>query len=201
MKKTSIFLIVSTLMSNMLFAQDIAIESIGLNIGKNNSDYSQDDHQGSIILGNTPDKRFLSYELYATLKNYTLYSMKPYLSVTCAKNDELKHKYILAGLNKYYTPEGKKYDFYAGVLAGYGILKWEYDPLNTAKVINADANGFIAGVQIGVNHPIAERVYIGLNAKYLRHEYATKLNPTAGTSSTIKHQNTTALMIGLSYKF
>ncbi|MBD3841999.1 MAG: hypothetical protein IE909_08970 [Campylobacterales bacterium] len=40
---------------------------------------------------------------------------------------DLKHQYILAGLNKYY------HNSYAGFLLGVGELKYRYNPLNNSK--------------------------------------------------------------------
>ena len=193
----------SLLTSTLLFSSNISIDSIGVNLGNSNSDYKQVNHQGSIILGNTPDKSFNSIELYTTLNPLSdickEYNMKPYVSYTYSSNDDLKHQYLLLGLNKYYNHNN--YELYAGLLGGYGQMNWKYDPLNNSKSKKIDANSFIAGLQLGVNYSVNDKVSLGLNTKYLVHNYETNLNPTAGVSATIEHKSTSTIMLGLSYKF
>lgn len=190
----------STLLAN-------PIDSIGFNIGKANSDYKQTNNQGVILLGNTPDESFNSYEIYTTLNpildTCKTYNMKPYIGYTYSSNSELKHQYLLAGINKYYnhTVANKELSLYAGVLVGYGQIDWKYDPLNNSSSKNVDANSLIAGIQLGANYPINEKYSVGLNTKYLVHNYETDLNPSSGVSSTIEHKDTISFSLGISYKF
>ena len=72
-------LTITLLTSSVVFASSFSVDSIGLNVGKANTNYKQINHQGSIDLGNTPDERFDSYEIYTTLKN-EIYGMTPYIS-------------------------------------------------------------------------------------------------------------------------
>lgn len=196
-------LLLTTLSSSLLFSSQIAVDSMGLNIGTANSSFDKKDHSGSITLGNEPDESFMSYEVYATLKPMKEIcknkNMKPYLSYTYSSNDDLKHRYILAGINKYYKHD--KASLYAGALLGYGQLDWKYDPANTSKNINADANSFMIGAQVGFDYPINSNISLGLNGKYLLSNYETKLNPSAGVSSTIEHKNISSLSFGISYRF
>ena len=69
-------LTLSLLTSSILLANNI--ESLGLNLGKINSSYSKKDHSGSIILGNTPNESFDSFEIF-TILNKKIYGMKPSL--------------------------------------------------------------------------------------------------------------------------
>ena len=186
----------SLLTSSLLFSS--SLESIGLNIGSLNSDYKQINHTGSITLGNTPDEKLNALEIFTTYKN-KIYGMKPYLSYTYSSNKELKHQFILAGLNKYYSHD--KLDLYAGVLAGYGELKYRYNPLNNSKDNNEDANSLIAGIQLGVTYPFNENISMGVNGKYLVHDYETKLAPSDAASSSLEHDKTTVLSIGINYSF
>ena len=198
-------LLLATLTGSLLFGNDISIDTIGLNLGKAYLDYDKKDTQGSITLGNTPDKSFNSFELYTTLKPVTKiceeYNMKPYLSYTYSSNTDLKHQYILLGVNKYYTPKGTKALVYAGGLLGYGELKWNYDPLNTSKSINVDANSFMAGIQGGISYPVSSKISLSLNGKYLVHDYKTGLDPSAGASSEISHKGTAVVSFGIGYSF
>lgn len=192
-------LVSSILTSSLLLASDFSIDSIGLNLGKSNSDYTQTNHSGAIILGNTPKESFNSYELFATLKS-EIYGMKPYISYTHSFNAEMKQKYVLVGLNKYYKL--KSFTPYAGVVLGYGQLDWRYDPLNTSKNINNDANSLIGGLQAGMNYSLTSKLSLGLSGKYLFHNYETKLDPsTDPTNSTIEHKKTSVLALNIRYSF
>lgn len=199
MKNINKLTLISMIATSTLVAADISIEAIGLNLGSSNSSYSQTNNQGSISLGNTPDKSFNSYELFTTIKNLEIYNMKPYISYTYSSNDELKHQYLLAGLNKYYNHD--KINLYAGALVGYGQLDWKYDPINNAKDKNVDANSFIAGIQLGFEYPLNTKLSLGFNSKYLIHNYETNLNPTNTISSTIEHKDTLSLSFGVNYSF
>lgn len=185
------------LVTSFALASDIAVDSLGLNIGTSNSSYSQTNNSGTIVLGNEPDKSFNSYEFYATLKN-DIYGMKPYVSYTYSNNSDLKHQYLLAGLNKYY--QYKKITLYAGVVGGYGQLDWKYDPLNNSQKKIEDTNSFIAGIQVGVEYPLSNKFAVSLNSKYLIHDYETDLKTTNATS-TIKHDSSFLVSIGVKYSF
>jgi hypothetical protein len=190
--------LLSVLATSSLYASDLNIESLGINIGMSNSNYSQKDHQGSITLGNTPDEQFSSYEIY-TLLNKDILGMKPYISYTYSINDDLKHQYILVGLNKYYTHD--KIDLYAGILLGYGELKYRYNPLNNAQNTNIDANSIVAGLQLGAQYPITNKYSVTLNTKYLVHDYQTQLKPSSSSHSTLEHKSTSVISVGLNYSF
>ena len=201
-------LLLITLTSPLVLAEglkDISFNSIGLNIGKAYSSSDKKDKAGSITLGNTPDESFNSFELYTTLDPITELckknDIKPYLSFTYSDNDELKHSYLLFGINKYYTPVNSKFKLYAGALLGYGQMDWEYDPLNTSKVKNMDADSLIAGIQGGISYPLSSKISLSLNTKYLLHDYKTDLDPSTGVSSDIEHKGTALISLGVSYSF
>ena len=194
--------LLAILASSSLFANDISVDSIGANFGISHGSYDQKNKSGVITLGNNPDKNFGSVELYATLSGvYKREDLKPYISYTYSQNDDLEHQYLLVGLNKYYSIPNTKLDLYAGALVGYGQIDWRYDPLNSSKNINSDANSFIGGLQIGANYPVGSNLSIGINAKYLIHNYETTLNPSAGVLASINHKNTSQVSLGLMYSF
>ena len=184
------------LTSSLLFSS--SLESIGLNIGSLNSDYKQKNHTGSITLGNTPDEKLNAFEIFTNYKD-KIYGMKPYLSYTYSSNTQLKHQFVLTGLNKYYSHD--KLDLYAGVLVGYGELKWRYNPLNNSKDNNVDANSLIGGVQLGATYPFNGNISMGVNTKYLLHDYETKLAPNNSASSTLEHKDTTSFSLSIQYRF
>jgi len=199
--KTLIFM--ALLSSSSLLANNLSFSSVGLALGTSYNDYEKTNHQGSITLGNTPDKDFRTYELYATLNPVLAlskkYNMKPYLSYTYSKNDDFKNQYLLLGMNKYYSH--KVLDLYAGLVLGYGQLNWKYDPVNNAKNTNVDANSFISGLQLGLDYPLDTKFSFSVNTKYLLHNYKTKLDPFDGVSSSIEHTSTLSLSLGFKYSF
>lgn len=194
----------SLLASSTLLASESIVNSVGLNLGKSYTSTDQKDKSGSIILGDNPDQSFNSLELYLTLNPILdmckVYNMKPYISLTHSRNSDLKHQYLLVGVNKYYTPSTMPLELYAGVLGGYGQMDWRYDPLNNSSSKNVDANSFIGGLQLGANYPINEKLSLGLNSKYLLHNYETNLKTTNATA-TIEHDSTASVSLGLEYRF
>lgn len=188
----------TSLLVSSLFSSELVSE-IGLNLGKAYSPYTQTNANGSIILGDTPDERYTSYELYTVLNPLTDIckekNMKPTLSYTYSHNSELRNKYLLAGINKYYK------NSYVGVLVGYGQLTWKYNPINNSKENDYTATAPIAGLQTGYQHKLSEKLSLNLNLKALYHPYDTKLNPNNTATATIYHDYTTSASVGLGYRF
>ncbi len=189
-----------------LFANEQIFNSVGINVGKSYTNNSQDYVSGEIILGNNPEQNFDTVEIFATLNPLTKickeYNMKPYLSYTYSKNNDLKHQYFLFGVNKYYTPAKTKVDLYAGVLGGYGQIDWDYDPLNSSISKNVDANSFIGGVQVGATYPLNKEISLNLNTKYLLHKYQTNLEDISTNAvSVIEHNYTSTISLGFIYSF
>jgi len=184
-------LIILLLASSALLASN---NSIGINIGQSHSNYHQSNHTGSINLGNTPDETFNSYELYGTLKQ-DIFGMKPYLSYTYSSNDDLKHQYILVGLNKYY------HYLYGGIVVGTGEMKWRYNPLNSSSDNDYITTSLLGGIQVGIEYKITNSIALNLNTKVLYHNYDTKLNPSTTATAEITHNTTTSFGMGLKYSF
>jgi len=200
MKNINKIILLSTLTSSIVFSSEISIDSVGFNLGVSNTPYSQENPKGSITLGNTPDKQLNSYEVYTNLKSvYTNKTLKPYMSYTYSYNKDIKNQYILIGLSKYYTH--KELKLYAGLLTGYGELKYKYNPLNSSKDNDYKANSLILGVQTGVNLPLSPSIALNVNAKYLYHDYKTSLEPNDTTKASITYKYTSSLGVGLLYKF
>ena len=193
-------LTIVSILASTSFANDIAINSVGFNIGVSNTNYKQTTTTDSIIAIDKPSKSFNSYELYTTLNGvYKREDLKPYLSYTYSSNNDLKNQYILTGLNKYYNHDD--ISLYAGVLVGYGELKWRSNPLVTTQNNDYSSTSFILGLQGGVEYPLNDKFALNINAKYLKHKYETNLQPATTVSSTIEHKSTASIFVGLSYKF
>ena len=206
MKTINKLTLLSILASSTLLASDSSIvNSIGLNIGVSHSSYNQKNQIGDITLGNEPDKSFNSYELYTTLKPLsdicTKYNIKPYISYTYSSNIDIKHQYLLIGINQYHNANNSELNLYIGSLLGYGQIDYRYDPLNSSKSTNTDANSFIGGIQAGVTYPIAQKLSLNIGGKYLIHDYKTQLKPSDTVHTTIEHDSTSSVAIGLEYFF
>jgi len=199
-----ITLVTSLVTSTLLAAQSpeasesskTFVDSIGVNIGIANTSNSYD-------ASNAPDETFNSIELYTTLNPIMdickEYNMKPTLSYTYSNNDDLKHQYLLVGINKYYTPT-PKLNLYAGIVAGYGQIDWRYDPLGDSTNKNTDVNSFIGGIQLGTSYDMTEKFSLNLNSKYLIHNYTTNIKTNTETTK-IKQDNTATLSVGIGYRF
>jgi len=193
-------LIVLSLSTSSLVASDISLNSIGINLGVAHSNFHQTNQNGTIILGNEPDESFNSVELYSTLNGIiSKDDLKPYLSYTYSSNDELKHQYLLVGLTKYYKLT--KASLYAGLLGGYGQMKYKYNPLNNSKSNDYSATSFMGGIQAGIEYPLTKVLAFNLNTKVLYHNYDANLNPNNTAIAEISHNTTTSFGMGLKYSF
>ncbi|MDD2698243.1 MAG: hypothetical protein PHF17_05500 [Arcobacteraceae bacterium] len=176
----------------LLTTSILGANEVGLNIGSANMNY--DKPNPNIILGTNPDKSFRNYELFTTLEGKLPMKLKTYLSYTQNTNDTLRNQFVLVGANKEYG-DGKG-KLYAGLVAGFGELKWKINPL-TSTSSDKTANSFIAGVQVGGKYDVSNKLFINLNGKYLKHNYGTDIN----TQTTIEHKTTTSIALGVGYKF
>jgi len=179
----------------LLATSTIFAHEVGLNIGSTNMDY--DTSNSNLILGTNPDKDFRNYEIFTTLEGKLPKGLKTYISYTHNGSDTIENQFVLFGANKEYG-EGKG-KLYAGLVAGFGELKWKIDPV-TSTTSDKTANSFIAGVQVGGKYDLSDRLFVNLNGKYLRHNYTTDINtPTSQTQ--IEHKATSSIALGVGYKF
>jgi len=188
-------IVCSTLIaSTFLFGN--SIDGIGFHLGKGYSDWSQTDKTGSITLGELPSKNYDGGELYLDFKEIQK-NIKPTLSYTYTQNSDLKHHYILGGVNKYIQED--KVKLYGGVVFGYGQIDWESNPINNSKENDYKATSFIGGIQLGTLYPINEKLSFGINGKYLFHNYETNLKPTPSVHSVIEHDRSGFIGFGFRY--
>ena len=192
MKKVLILILITT----NLFS--ITIENLGFNLGTSHMGYSQSDSSGSIILGDEPDERFSSFELFSTSSIFEDKSLKAQVSYIYSDNDEFVNHTLLVGYNQYQNL--KDIDTYVGLLAGYGQLRWGYDPLSGSKGSNKDTDSPIVGLQLGFKVPVDKYFDFNVNTRYLIHQYETYLN--SGTArSKLTHNYTASFSLGFIYKF
>lgn len=189
----------SILASGLLASEDSLIYSLGLNMGVSHTPYTQSNSNGSITLGNTPDEKLNSYEIYTVLNPLTdlckQKNMKPTISYTYSNNSDLKHQYILAGLNKYY------HNSYAGIVLGYGELEYRYNPLNSSKTNDYTATSPIIGLQTGYDYLLTKNLTLGFNSKALYHDYEATLNPNNTATSLLEHDYTINASVGIEWRF
>lgn len=188
------------LLSTVLIGSTVLASEIGINLGKSHFDITQSNGDNIILGDNTPKSNGTFSELYMMNKCQLINdnSIKNYASIAYNKSDRIKNYMVLAGLVKEY--EAKNYTPYAGVLVGYGQLKYEYNPLNSSTIDDRKASSFIAGFQGGAKYKIDKNLFFNLNAKYLLSDYTTNLE-SSGVIGNIKHKALTTFSIGVAYKF
>ena len=203
--KTIKILITATLLtSSSLLASESFVDSVGLNLGKSYMNYDQKSNIGTTVLEDKLERAFDSIELYTTLSPILeigkVYDIKPYISYTYSQNSELKHQYLLVGLNKYYTPLIEALELYAGVVGGYGQASWKYDPLGSSINKKEDMNSFMGGVQLGASYKITKKLSLGVHGKYIFHSYETSLK-TNDASAVLEHDSTLFVGLGVEWRF
>jgi hypothetical protein len=163
---------------------------IGFNIGSSNMDYET----SNVILGTTPDKNLRNYEIFGTLEGKLPKALQTYLSYTQNRSGTIENQFVLVGANKEYgAGKGK---LYAGIIGGFGELKWKYNPIN-GTTSDATANSLIAGVQAGGKYDLSDRLFVNINGKYLKHNYGADFNG----ATKIEHKTTSSVALGVGYKF
>jgi peptidoglycan-associated lipoprotein len=199
MKMINKLALLSMITSTALFGE-ITTDRLGLHLGYGTIAYDKSDKQGTIDMEKPETSFFPAIEIFGTfngvLKNQTL---KPFVSYTYLSNDDFKQHYLLAGINKYYPNNNLTY--YAGAYTGISSLKWQYDPLKTAKDKEPTSNALILGVQGGLEYPLKDNLSLDLNFKGMYHNHQTDLEPSSDISSEVTSDYSTFVGIGLVYAF
>lgn len=184
------------LVSSIIYAGDINLDSIGANIGCTKMDVKQIDEIGSITLAKDPDDKMRQIELYALLGGvFEDSSIKPTLNFIHSWNNDLSTNSVLIGVNKYYMFD--KYNLYAGILGGVGRLKWNYNPINNTKETDYGASSLVGVIQLGVEYPLNDKIFLNVNTKYMLHNYSTELQPVNSVHSELIHNHSCLLSVGL----
>ena len=187
------------LISSISQASEIAIDSIGVNLGISNIKAKQTNKAGSLTLTNSPDESYTNSELYILVDGFTEdKSIKASLNYINSTNSEFKNNLLMIGINKYYKLNN--YNLYAGVLVGMGHLEWKYNPLlNPTKENFTTASG-VGAIQAGAEYKLTKNLNLGLNTKYYRSNYATSIE-LGDNYSEIKHSSSYSLAFGVRYFF
>lgn len=193
--------IISLVATTLLFSDDIKVDSIGVNVGVSGMHHSKQDKLGSLELSKTPDNIYVEYDIYALLGNiFEDKDSKVYVNYTFGDNSDLQKHMLLVGLHKE-LPLSDVNKYYIGVFIGYGMLDWQYNPLNNSKDNDAQSYSPIFGVNVGLDYPISQNYSVVLGSKVMLHEYETHLQPNTSVSSTISSNYSASLSFGLRYDF
>jgi len=188
------------LLSSILLASTAFAYDMGVNLGYSHFDISQSNSDNIILGKNTPSSTGYALEAFYSRDCLLVEdkSIKNYASINYAKHDDIAQYSFLAGLNKEYEKED--YTLYAGVLVGYGVLHYSYNPLNTTDKVDKDAGSFLYGLQGGMKYSLKNNYSLNLGIKHLIADYKTKLESNGATGN-INHNNQSTFSIGLGYSF
>lgn len=196
-KYKKIFLTLSLLTT---LQAEVEIDSVGFNFGVGNISYEQKDTKGEVKLAKELDESYTQIEIYTLLKGaFDDTTIKPTINYVYSKNDDFTNNMLLIGVNKFFPLE--EFNFYAGILAGYGILDWRYNPVTNAKDIDTKTSSFVGAVQAGVEYEVDTDIFVTLNSKYSLSNYKSYVEPSNRASSTITHENGGSISVGLRYRF
>jgi OOP family OmpA-OmpF porin len=154
-------LVMGVFTSSLLLAGDNAVESIGFNAGITKLKYIVDSQVTS-----TPKTVGSSFEGYVTLSNvFSNKNIKPSLHYIYNTNSDVKNHTGLIGLNQHY--QFNYFNFYSGLLVGYGKLELNGD-YSLKSVVGA--------AQVGLEFPMTQRFSFNFNSKFFVHNYESDLN-------------------------
>jgi len=197
MKTINKIILASLLTTTLLPA--IEIDSIGLNLGISNIATEQTDIAGTITLTSSPKENYTHGELYMLVDDFTEdKTIKASLNYINNTNSDFKNNILMVGISKYYTLDN--YNIYTGVLLGAGHLEWKYNPISNTINTNLTAGSVVGALQLGAEYEIQKNLALGLNTKYYRSNYTTKLDVGVNQSE-VTHKNSYSLAIGVRYSF
>lgn len=187
------------LVSSLVKADTIAIDSIGVNLGISNIATQQTDVVGSITLNTSQKESYTNSELYMLVNGSEEdKSVKMSLNYINNSNSEFKNNILMIGINRYYQIDN--YNIYTGFLVGLGHLEWQKNPIQNTTNKNLTAGSIVGALQLGAEYKLDTNIVLGLNTKYYRSNYTTKLD--IGTNeSEVTHKNSYSLAFGVRYFF
>ncbi len=193
-----IFLI-GVLSTNIALADTIALDSLGFNAGYAKMFYEQENKKNPPSTEINLNDDFLNLEAYTTFTVFNSATIKPTINYILNINSEFTNHTLLMGVNKYFNFES--YKLYAGALVGAGVLEWDYNPVGNTIANDYSATSFVGGLQVGAEYPLSDRLLLNINTKYLMHDYAMEITPSALTHTLITHNATASISIGLRFLF
>ncbi len=200
MNSKSRIIISLLLASTLVDAQNIHIDSIGVNLGLAGMPTKQVDKRGTLTLDRAPKALYLHGELYTLIGGvFENTKYKPTINVIFNTNSDFNNYLFLTGVNRYF--EYEKHNLYLGLLAGTGIQSWSYNPLHKTQIQKYNADSLVGAVQAGAEYHLSSSLHLGINMKYYLHHYSAILDPTSTTSTEINHNHSYSVSVGLRYSF
>jgi len=188
------------LVTTLLNAQSIHIDSVGANIGLAWMPTDQIDKSGSLTLDRSPEGQYYNGELYSIIGGvFDNTNYKPTINAIYNTNDDFNNYMLLVGVNRYY--EYDNYDLYLGLLAGGGVQEWSYNPLHKTQEEDVSSDSLVIALQAGAEYDLTQDLHLGLNAKYYIHDYSAQLQSTDTTSTEINQAHSLSVSVGLRYSF
>jgi len=188
------------LFSSMLLCSTLFGYDLGVNISYDNLSIDQTNSNNIILEENTPKSNGFGLEVY--YRGDCLLSDNPtiknYISIKQTHTSNTDTYSLFGGINKEY--KHNDITLYSGLLVGYGLLKYDYNPLKSSSSEDNTAGSFLYGLQLGAKKPIYNNSYLQVEARYIRSDYDTNLE-SGGVTSKINHSDQSSILVGLGYTF
>lgn len=182
----------------LLYAEDIGVDSIGVNAGCMNISAKKTDEVGSVTFQKKPNKDFLQAEMYALLRGvFKEKSIFVSINYLHAQNSDFTNDLLMSGIKKYFTYNS--FNPYFGGYVGYGQLSGKYYPFNVTK--KESSSSLVGAVEVGSEYKLSENFSIGLNARYYFQDYRVRMKLSPTTFTEVSHPTACSLSLGIRYRF
>ena len=193
--KTNILKIISiaTLSAAPLVANDMFV---GVSTGLAYQNIDQEDHVGTITIGNELEKRGYNFKLEAG------YHYNPAIDIVINYqrvefDDTYLHNFFVSSEYKY-----KKYNDmtpYLGAQLGFSQMNWKKKPMNTSNNKYTSESYFI-GALAGISYPIDEKLSLNVTYNFQYMDHDTQLASTPA-HSTLTHNYFHSFNVGFRWEF
>ncbi len=112
--------------------------------------------------------------------------------------DDIRLDNWLASLS-YTWNLGKETLFYAGAVAGWSVLEWDDNPIDTLEQ-DRESEQAAWGAQAGFLLPVGDRWRLNFRYLFLSADHKTRLEPLSG-KATYEHDSQQSLSLGIEWQF
>ncbi|MEP6390445.1 MAG: outer membrane beta-barrel protein [Halioglobus sp.] len=112
--------------------------------------------------------------------------------------DEITLDNWLGSIN-YGWSVGAAGQFYLGAIAGWSILEWGKEPVDTLEN-DSESEQAAYGAQIGYTHQLSDAWRLNFRYMYLSLDHRTRLQPVSGTAR-YSHDSQQGLTLGIDWQF
>jgi len=112
--------------------------------------------------------------------------------------DEITLDNWLGSLN-YGWSVGAAGQFYVGAVAGWSVLEWGKDPVDTLEN-DSESEQSAYGAQVGYTHQLSDAWRLNFRYLYLSMDHRTRLQPVSGTAS-YSHDSQQGLTLSIDWRF